>query len=90
MFSLCSHIGCRESAWTTRNTTTQQALLAPFEYTALIAGAIAGYLIWDEIPDRWVAAGAIVIIGSGLFVIYREIGRSYSSSGRSPADNPAI
>ena len=49
------------------------SLLAPFEYTALIGGAIAGYLIWDEIPDRWVVAGALIIIASGLFVVYREI-----------------
>lgn len=54
------------------------ALLAPFEYTALIGGAIAGYLIWDEVPDRWVLAGAAVIIASGLFVVYREIGSSIS------------
>ena len=31
-------------------------------------------LIWDEVPDRWVALGASVIIASGLFVVYREIG----------------
>jgi len=55
------------------------ALLAPFEYTALIGGAMAGYFIWDEIPDRWVALGATVIIASGLFVIYREIGGAISS-----------
>jgi drug/metabolite transporter (DMT)-like permease len=54
------------------------ALLAPFEYTALIGGAIAGYLIWDEVPDRWVALGAGVIIASGLFVVYREIGGAIS------------
>lgn len=53
-------------------------LLAPFEYTALIGGAIAGYLIWDEVPDRWVVAGALVIIGSGLFVVYREVGTAGS------------
>lgn len=50
------------------------AMLAPFEYTALVGGAIAGYLIWDEIPDKWVVVGATVIICSGLFVVYREIG----------------
>jgi drug/metabolite transporter (DMT)-like permease len=50
------------------------AMLAPFEYTALVGGALAGYLIWDEVPDRWVTAGALVIIASGLFVVYREIG----------------
>jgi drug/metabolite transporter (DMT)-like permease len=55
------------------------AMLAPFEYTALIGGALAGYLIWDEVPDRWVMAGALVIIGSGLFVVYREIGDAISN-----------
>jgi drug/metabolite transporter (DMT)-like permease len=54
------------------------ALLAPFEYTALIGGAIAGYLIWHEVPERWVALGAGVIIASGLFVVYREIGGAIS------------
>ncbi len=54
------------------------SVLAPFEYTALIAGAVAGYLIWDEVPDRWVVAGALVIIASGLFVVYRELGATNS------------
>jgi len=54
------------------------AMLAPFEYTALIGGSVAGYLIWDEVPDRWVAIGATVIIASGLFVVYREIGNAIS------------
>jgi len=55
------------------------AMLAPFEYTALIGGAIAGYLIWNEVPDKWVVTGAAVIIGSGLFVVYREVGSAFSN-----------
>jgi drug/metabolite transporter (DMT)-like permease len=55
------------------------AMLAPFEYTALIGGAIAGYVIWNEVPDKWVVAGATVIIVSGLFVVYREIGSAVSN-----------
>ena len=55
------------------------AMLAPFEYTALIGGAIAGYVIWNEVPDKWVVAGATVIIVSGLFVVYREIGNVVSN-----------
>ncbi len=50
------------------------AILAPFEYAALIGGAVAGYLIWGEVPDRWVLFGAAIIITSGLYVVYREIG----------------
>lgn len=35
---------------------------------------VAGFLIWDEVPDRWVVAGALIVIASGIFVVYR--GRS--------------
>jgi drug/metabolite transporter (DMT)-like permease len=48
------------------------AALAPLEYVALVGGAFAGYLIWGEVPDRWVIAGAIVIVASSLFVVYRS------------------
>ncbi len=58
------------------------AMLSPFEYTALVGGAVAGYLIWDEVPDRWVITGATVIIASGLFVAYREISGALSSRRR--------
>ncbi len=50
------------------------AMLAPFEYTALVGAAVAGYLIWDEVPDIWVITGALIIVGSGLFIVKREIG----------------
>ena len=52
--------------------------LAPFEYLALIGAAIAGYYLWDEVPDKFVLIGAFIIVASGLFIAYREIGRSPS------------
>jgi len=55
------------------------AILAPFEYTALIGAAIAGYLIWDEVPDRYVVLGSAIIIGSGLYIVYREAGPAVSA-----------
>ncbi len=55
------------------------ATLAPFEYTAIVGGTIAGFLIWDEEPDLWVIAGAIVIAASGIFVAFREIDASVSA-----------
>ena len=54
------------------------AILAPFEYTALIGAAIAGYFIWNEVPDRYVVIGSTIIIGSGLYIVYREAGPSLS------------
>jgi drug/metabolite transporter (DMT)-like permease len=55
------------------------ATLAPFEYTAIVGGTIAGFLIWNEKPDIWVIAGAIVITASGIFVAFREIDASVSA-----------
>ena len=49
------------------------ALLAPFEYTALVWAALGGYFIWGEVPDRWVVIGAAIIVASGLFVAFREM-----------------
>jgi drug/metabolite transporter (DMT)-like permease len=48
------------------------ATLAPLEYVAIVLGAVAGYLLWDEVPDRWVVAGALLIIASSIFVVYRS------------------
>ena len=48
------------------------AAVAPLEYVALVGGAIAGYLIWDEIPDNRVMLVAFIIVASGLFVVYRS------------------
>jgi drug/metabolite transporter (DMT)-like permease len=64
-------------------------VLAPFEYSALIGAAIAGYLIWGEVPDRWVMTGGLVIIASGIYIVYREVGevtvnrylRAFTSTG---------
>jgi drug/metabolite transporter (DMT)-like permease len=41
------------------------AILAPFEYTAMLWALILGYLFWDDRPTVWLALGAVVIIGCG-------------------------
>jgi drug/metabolite transporter (DMT)-like permease len=46
--------------------------LAPFEYTALLWATIIGYVVWLDIPTAEVWAGAVIIIGCGLYVIHRE------------------
>lgn len=62
----------------------EPALLAPLEYVALVGAAVAGYLLWNEVPDRWVLAGSSMIVAAGLFVVYREI----SARPRPQPDQP--
>jgi drug/metabolite transporter (DMT)-like permease len=49
------------------------ALVAPFQYTQIFWGALAGWLLWAEMPGRRLMAGAAIVAMSGLFVIYREM-----------------
>jgi len=48
------------------------AVVVPFEYTGLIWAAAAGFLIWDEIPELNDLFGALIIISSGLVILFRE------------------
>jgi len=48
------------------------AVVAPFDYTALIWAAGLGWLIWGDLPRIWTLAGAAVIVASGVVIIWRE------------------
>jgi drug/metabolite transporter (DMT)-like permease len=48
------------------------SLITPLDYTALIWGALFGFVIWSEIPALHVWIGAAIIIASGLYLMIRE------------------
>ena len=50
----------------------EASLLAPFNYTKLIWAAVIGYVFFGETPSLATAVGGLVIVLSGLFVLYRE------------------
>ncbi len=52
------------------------SLLQPFNYLMLVWAMVNGYVIFGEFPDRWTIAGGIIIVASGLYVIYRERGKT--------------
>jgi drug/metabolite transporter (DMT)-like permease len=59
------------------------SVLSPFVYTQLIWVVILGYLVFDHVPTAWTMAGAAVVIGSGLYLLYRErkLGKTATSEG---------
>lgn len=48
------------------------AVVTPFRYVRLVFAMILGVLVFDENLDFYTLLGAGIIIGSGLFTIYRE------------------
>ena len=47
-------------------------LLAPFSYVQLLSMIAAGFLIFGDVPGPSTLFGAVIIIASGLYVLYRE------------------
>ncbi len=48
------------------------SVIAPFEYTYLAWVALVGFLIWGEIPTDRTLWGMALVVGGGLYVMWRE------------------
>jgi drug/metabolite transporter (DMT)-like permease len=48
------------------------AIVAPFHYSQMIWAVFFGLFLFGDIPDAWVIGGSAVIIGSGLYILWRE------------------
>ena len=46
--------------------------VAPFRYSSLVAATIAGVTVFGERPDGWTIAGSLIVVGSGLYMLWRE------------------
>lgn len=63
------------------------SVLAPFDYTALVWGALLGWVIWKEQPDAPVWIGAAMVSLAGFYITRREArgGKIVASPPRSRA-----
>lgn len=48
------------------------SVVAPFEYASLILSVLIGYVIFHDVPSIEMLLGGAIVVGSGLFIIYRE------------------
>jgi drug/metabolite transporter (DMT)-like permease len=48
------------------------SVLAPFQYLEIVSATILSYLVFSQVPDATKWLGIAIIIGSGLYVWWRE------------------
>ncbi|HZS81552.1 MAG TPA: DMT family transporter [Stellaceae bacterium] len=48
------------------------SVLAPFTFMQLLWATGLGFALFGDLPDGWTLLGALIIVGSGLYVFYRE------------------
>jgi drug/metabolite transporter (DMT)-like permease len=54
------------------------SLLAPFQYFEIISATVLGYALFGDFPNASKWLGILIIVGSGLFIIWRERAQSRS------------
>ncbi len=57
------------------------SFIAPFRYTSLIVALVLGFLVFGDFPDAVTLLGAVIVVATGLFTLYREA-RLNRRSGR--------
>ena len=50
----------------------EASAIAPFEFTYILWAVLLGYLFWNEVPGPTTITGMLVLIGSSLYIGYRE------------------
>ncbi|HVY58727.1 MAG TPA: DMT family transporter [Xanthobacteraceae bacterium] len=48
------------------------SVVAPFDYTAMLWAFVLGYVFFGELPNAYIFVGALIVVASGLFVLWRE------------------
>ena len=48
------------------------SLTASFRYVGVVFATVAGYLVWRDVPDMPTIVGSLIIIGAGLYTLWRE------------------
>jgi len=58
------------------------SFVAPFRYTGLLFSILLGLVVFGDIPDLAMIVGSAIIVGSGLYMLYRErvVGRSKAAA----------
>lgn len=50
----------------------EMSVVAPFEYSSLIFSVLIGYFFFGDVPTLYMLVGGVIVVGSGLFIIWRE------------------
>ena len=51
------------------------SVVGPIDYLILVFGALIGYVVWKDIPDVFIIIGALILVLSGLYLVYHEARR---------------
>ncbi len=48
------------------------SVIAPFDYVSMVWAIAIGWFLFGQLPAPVVVLGAFIVVGAGIFVIWRE------------------
>jgi drug/metabolite transporter (DMT)-like permease len=48
------------------------SVVVPYQYTMIVWAVVFGWLVFGDVPDAFTLTGAAIIIGAGLYILWRE------------------
>jgi len=64
--------GVAQYWWTRALTLAPPSAVVPFNYLSLVWATLLGLAIWGDVPTPHLLLGAAVVVGSGLYILWRE------------------
>jgi drug/metabolite transporter (DMT)-like permease len=68
--------------WTRALHLAPASAVSPFYYFMLVWAVILGFLFWGDVPTLGLLVGSSIVVGSGLFLLWRESGAADARSPR--------
>jgi len=66
--------------WTRALSLAPASAVTPFYYFTLVWSMVLGLLVWGDVPSIALVTGSAIVVGSGLFLLWRESGRKPATS----------
>jgi len=77
--------GIGQYFWTQSLRLAPATAVAPFYYLMLVWAMVLGFLVWGDVPSAGLVLGSAIVVGSGIFLFWREARRQSATRARSQA-----
>jgi drug/metabolite transporter (DMT)-like permease len=81
--------GVAQYWWTRALTLAPPSAVVPFNYLSLVWATILGFAVWGDLPTTHLLVGAAVVVGSGLYLLWRETLRRGRTRPAAIAESPS-
>jgi drug/metabolite transporter (DMT)-like permease len=64
--------GIAQYWWTRSLTLAPPSAVVPFNYLSLVWASLLGFAVWGDVPTMHLVVGAMIVVASGLYILWRE------------------